>query len=79
MTNCMFARGISALTAELTVRYRHPLVVGVSAEVRAWVEQSTPPLHLLKAEIVQAAQVKSTARGKFMEQAYAESGGKAFL
>ncbi|MFH1418179.1 MAG: PaaI family thioesterase [Planctomycetota bacterium] len=79
MTNCMFARGIPALTAELTVRYRHPLVVGTSAVVRARVERSIPPLHLLKAEIVQAAQVKATACGKFMEHAYAGDGGEASL
>ena len=79
MTNCMFACGIPALTAELTVRYRHPLVVGTSAVVRARVERSIPPLHLLKAEIVQAAQVKATACGKFMEHAYAGDGGEAFL
>ncbi len=79
MTNCMFARGIPALTAELTVRYRHPLVVGTSAVVRAWVERSMPPLHVLKAEIVQGGQVKATASGKFMEQAYTGDGGATFL
>ena len=27
MTNCLFAHGVQALTAELTVRYREPVVV----------------------------------------------------
>ena len=68
MTNCMFAHGATALTAELTVRYRHPVIVGTPATVRAWIDRSSPPLHVLKGEVVQGAQVKATATGKFMEQ-----------
>jgi uncharacterized protein (TIGR00369 family) len=68
MTNCMFAHGATALTAELNVRYRHPVLIGTPATVRAWIDRSSPPLHVLKAEIVQGAQVKATACGKFMEQ-----------
>ena len=67
MTNCMFARGIPAMTAELTVRFRHPVVVNHVARVRAWIERSSPPLHLLKAEVLQDRQLKATASGKFME------------
>lgn len=68
MTNCMFAHGATALTAELTVRYRHPVITGTPATVRAWIDRSSPPLHVLKAQIVQDAQVKATACGKFLEQ-----------
>lgn len=69
MTNCMFAHGIPAITAELTVRFRHPVLVSHVAVVRAWIERSSPPLHLLKAEVLQDGQLKATALGKFMEQA----------
>ena len=75
MTNCMFARGVLAVTAELTVRFRHPVVTGTPATVRAWIERSSPPRHLLKAEIVQGAQVKATAAGKFLEQAHLAAAG----
>ncbi|MCK4341833.1 MAG: PaaI family thioesterase [Phycisphaerae bacterium] len=69
MTNCMFAHGIPAVTAELTVRFRHPVRTGVAVTVRAWVERCSPPLHVLKAEVVQNGQLMATARGKFMDQA----------
>jgi acyl-coenzyme A thioesterase PaaI-like protein len=69
MTNYMFAHGIPAITAELTVRFRHPVVTNQVAIVRARIERSSPPLHLLKAEVVQGEQLKATASGKFMEQA----------
>jgi len=68
MTNCMFAHGCLAVTAELKIRFRHPVITDKVARVRAWIDQSSPPLHLLKAELVQDNQVKATAAGKFMEQ-----------
>src|SRR5690606_26711624 len=33
MTNCLFRQGISAYTADLQVRYRHPLLVNCPAVV----------------------------------------------
>lgn len=75
MTHCMFAHGTPAVTAELTVRFRHPVVVGTAATVRAWIDRSLSPLHVLKAEVVQGMQVKATAAGKFMEQPHLADGG----
>jgi uncharacterized protein (TIGR00369 family) len=75
MINCLFARGILAVTAELTVRFRHPVVTGTPATVRAWIERSSGPRHLLKAEIKQSTQLKATAVGKFMEQARLAAAG----
>jgi acyl-coenzyme A thioesterase PaaI-like protein len=69
MTNCMFAYGTPAITAELAVRFRHPVIVNRPAKVRAWVERSSPPLHVLKAVVLQDERPKATAVGKFMEQA----------
>jgi len=66
MTNCLFVRGVSAVTAELTVRYRAPVNTGKDATVRAWIKRSTPRLHLVEAEIVQNRRTKVTASGKFM-------------
>jgi len=68
MTNCMFAHGHVAVTAELNVRFQNSVVIGEPATVRAWIDRSRPRLHVLKAEVVQNQQVKATAVGKFMEQ-----------
>lgn len=68
MTNCLFARGIVAVTAELTVRFQHLLRVGEPARVRAWITRSTPHLHFLAAEITQSGSVAVRARAKFRPQ-----------
>jgi uncharacterized protein (TIGR00369 family) len=68
MTNCLFAHGIVAVTAELTVRFRHPVDIGEAFEVRARIERSQPPLHVSRAEIFQAGRLKAKATGKFMER-----------
>ena len=68
MTNCLFARGLQAVTGELTVRYRHPVAIGETVIVRAWLQESLPPLHLLQAELHQDGCVKASATAKFMER-----------
>ena len=68
MTNCLFAHGIVAVTAEMTVRFRHPIDVNQLLVVRAHITRSQPPLHIVEAEIVQEGQVKAKASGKFMER-----------
>lgn len=68
MTNCMFAHGYLALTAELRVRFQHPVVTGELATVRAWIDRSKSHVHVLRAEVAQGQQVKATALGKFVEQ-----------
>jgi acyl-coenzyme A thioesterase PaaI-like protein len=69
MTNCLFALGHAAVTAELKVRFRHPVITERPARVRAWIASSLRPLHELVAELVQDDQVMATARGKFLEKA----------
>lgn len=68
MTNCLFAHGRCGLTAELCVRFRHPVVSDTPLRLRACVERFSPPLFVLRAEIQQAGQVRATAVGKFMEK-----------
>ena len=68
MTNCLFAHGRKGITGELEVRFRYPVVTGQSSLVRAWIESSSPPFHLLKAELIQDHQVKARATGKFVER-----------
>lgn len=66
MTNCMFAHGYIAVTAELNVRFQHPVVIGPPATVRAWIDKYYSPLYVVKAELLQNQEVKVTAVGKFM-------------
>ena len=68
MTNCLFARGLRAVTGELTVRYRHPVAIGQAVTIRAWLGESMPPLHLLQADLQQDGCVKASASAKFMER-----------
>ena len=68
MTNCLFAHGIVAVTAEIKVRFRHPVELDTPLVVRAHITRSQDPLHVVEAEIVQDGQIKAKATGKFMER-----------
>ncbi len=68
MGHCMFARGQTAVTVEMTTRFRHPVLTGQEATVSARITRSSRPLYLLKAEIIQGGVVKATAEGKFYDQ-----------
>lgn len=39
MTNCLFAHGLVAVTAELTIRFLRPAATNRTATVRAWLEE----------------------------------------
>lgn len=71
MTNCLFAQGRCGLTAELCVRFRHPVVTTAPLRLRAWVERASPPLFVLRAEIEQEGQRRATAVGKFLDKSRA--------
>jgi acyl-coenzyme A thioesterase PaaI-like protein len=51
MTNCLFAHGVQALTAELTVRYREPITIPGNITTRATLTQTHGRLYLLRAEL----------------------------
>jgi len=65
MTNCLFAHGIVAVTAELTIRYLLPVRTGDEATVRAWVVKSSSRLQMLAAELLQGGEVRAKAHAKF--------------
>ena len=67
MTNCLFARGIAAVTAEMTVRFRHPIQLDQPLVVRASVTRCQPPLYIVTAQVMQTGQLMTTATGKFMK------------
>ena len=68
MANCLLAHGHVAVTADFRVRFRHPVVTGQVATVRAWISRARPPIYELSAEMIQNGQVKTVATGKFMDQ-----------
>lgn len=67
MTNCLFYNGISAFTAELSIKYKKPVRCGRKVTVRAWIEKSWSPLHLLSSSIIQNGEIAVEASAKFME------------
>jgi len=68
MCNCLFAHGITAVTAELTIQYRLPVATDHTATVRARLTDSYRPLHCLEAELLQNNAVVATAQAKFFER-----------
>ncbi len=68
MTNCLFAHGLVAVTADMNVRFRQPVTVDCPAVVRAWLESRESPLYRLTAEVSQGGQVAATATARFMEK-----------
>jgi uncharacterized protein (TIGR00369 family) len=68
MGNCMFARGQTTVTVEMTTRFRHPIITDNDATVTARITRSTHPLYILQAQIVQNGQVKATAKGKYYDK-----------
>jgi len=67
MTNCLFAHGVAAVTAELKVRFRQAANLGKSIRVRATVTERGPPLFRLKAEVLQGEAIVATAEGAFVD------------
>lgn len=66
MTNCLFARGIPGLTAELRVRYRAGVIATEELILRAWLAEDSHGLYQLRAELTQSGRVKVSATGKFL-------------
>ncbi len=66
MTNCLFAQGHCGVTADLRLRYRHPVTSCEACTLRAWIERAQRTLFTMRAELRQADQVRVTATAKFM-------------
>jgi uncharacterized protein (TIGR00369 family) len=71
MTNCLFAHGLVAVTAELTIRFLRPVVTNQAATVQAWLQRSRRTLHRLEAELRQNGQLMAMATGKFINERHA--------
>jgi len=68
MTNCLFAAGVSAVTAEMSIRYVRSASTNKAMRLEARIAQSRPPFHLVEAEIHQYGVAVAKATGKFMER-----------
>jgi len=67
MTNALFAIGIVAVTAELSIRFLAPVVLNHGAVVRATVEETSyHPLYNLRAELEQDREIRARATAKFL-------------
>jgi acyl-coenzyme A thioesterase PaaI-like protein len=65
MTNWLFAHGLTGVTAELNIRFRHPVLLEEPATVTARLMSASHPLYELEAQITQNHQLKARARGRF--------------
>ncbi len=68
MGNCMFRRGQTAVTVEMTTKFKFPVETDKAATVTARITRAAHPLYLLESEISQDGQVKATAKGKFYDR-----------
>jgi uncharacterized protein (TIGR00369 family) len=66
MTNCLFSKGIVAVTAELVVRFLRPVRLDGPGEVTATVARVRGPLHYMQAEFMQGRCLAARARATFM-------------
>lgn len=66
MTNCLFAHGIKALTAELKVRFLAPVKAKGVVKLKAGIEKSNGSYYILRASLVQGQTPKAKAIGKFI-------------
>jgi uncharacterized protein (TIGR00369 family) len=68
MTNCLFAHGIEAVTAELTVRFLRPVLTDHLAVVSARLTSIPHRLYILEAELTQEQVPVARAHGKFLKR-----------
>ena len=68
MTNCLFAKGIVAVTAELVVRFLSPVRLDQPAEVTAAVSKIRGPLCYVRAELTQGRTITARARATFVKR-----------
>jgi len=74
MAQCLMALGIAAVTADLRVRFRSPVELGVPTEVQARVMEAAPPLFRLQADVRQGLRVVATGRGVFVDRREEDAG-----
>jgi uncharacterized protein (TIGR00369 family) len=66
MANCLFAQNLQAVTAELSVSFKAPVVLKHQATAEARVVRDLFPLFLMEGSVTQDGEVKATATAKFV-------------
>lgn len=66
MTNCLLLKGISAVTADMHIKYRKPVIIGSTVTITASLIRARAPLFILEAEITQSETVCAKAEAEFM-------------
>ncbi len=67
MTNCLLKHGISAVTADLHIRYLKPVKINSLLRINASIVRSHSPLFILKSHIAIDNIIYALADAKFME------------
>ena len=67
MTNCLFLHERIGVTAELSVRFHHPVATERPVLVRGQITDAHHRLHYLSAELQQDGRTMAIATAKFME------------
>jgi len=75
MTNCLFQRGVEAMTAKLEVRYHQPILTCLPLIVEATLQKERGPIYELNAVIKQQGKLKASAVAKFLKARPAEIKG----
>jgi len=68
MGQWLFAHDLSGVTAELVIRFRHPIQLEEAGTILAELERASHPLYILKARVVQNGQLMARATGKFIHK-----------
>ena len=71
MTNCLFLHHQPAVTAELKIRFLHPVASRVPALIRARLVERSGPLFVIGAELLQHGRHLAAATAKFIANAAA--------
>lgn len=68
MCNCLFAKGRTAVTAEMHTRFRHPIATGIPATVEVKLKEIMHPIYILEGKIIQDNKIKVTVKAKFFDR-----------
>jgi len=68
MTHCLFHCGVQGLTADLHIRFVHPVPYDATLGIKASIESSTSRMYRLRAELLCKDCIMAWAKAKFMRR-----------
>lgn len=77
MTHRLFREGVEAVTAELAVRYLHPVPWQQALELRGRIVRSIGPLYDMEAELRDGTRLYARGTGRFMRKDYMGERGRS--